>query len=58
MMTPQQVKDNAPEGATHYYQYKNGNIIYFKYFPDSGSLYRVTPNWTSTQFIINKLKPL
>lgn len=57
-MTNQQIKDNAPEGATHYYQYKNGNVIYFKYFSDSGNVYRMTPNWCGTDYTIDRLKPL
>ena len=31
-MTPQQIKDNAPEGATHYY-----NDLYYK--NDEGSMF-------------------
>lgn len=56
-MTPQQIKDSAPDGATHYHQYKNGNVIYFKHF-DSGNLYRMTPRWAGTNFTIDKIKPL
>jgi len=57
-MTTDEIRKNAPVGATHYYQYKNGNLIYFKYFKDSDSLYRMTPNWIATQYTIEKIKPL
>ena len=57
-MTAEEIRKGAPVGATHYHQYKNGNVIYFKYFPRSCSLYRMTPHWAGTDFTINKLKPL
>lgn len=53
-----EIRSKAPKHATHYYQYKNGRLIFFKYFPDSDSLYRMTPSWTATSFVLEKLKPL
>lgn len=57
-MTPQQIKEQAPVNATHYYQYKNGNVIYFKHFSDSGHLYRITPNWGGTDYTVDRLTEL
>lgn len=29
-MTPQEIKDNAPDGATHYLKFENGRVYFFK----------------------------
>lgn len=37
-MTPQQIKANAPEGATHYVEY-HGRLRYIKDDPESSSCF-------------------
>ena len=61
-MTPQQIKDNAPKGATHYYKQSNNVVIYFIVRPD-GSQKKVTPSyghetWVDCNYNTSKLKPL
>lgn len=57
-MNIEEIRKNKPDGATNYYQYKNGNVIYFKYFKDSGNLYRMTPSWSNTTYTVDRTKPL
>lgn len=54
-MTPQQIKDNAPEGATHYRLREYGGVCYYKemegiYVAMDGSLRFSQPH--------HKIKPL
>lgn len=52
-MTPQYIKANAPEGATHYYVDAHGQIFYFK-----GEMVWMDSWWFVTLGIGVKLKPL
>lgn len=54
----EEIRKNAPIGANRYYQYKNGRVIYFKYFLESDNLYRMTPSWSNTTYTVDNTKPL
>lgn len=57
-MTPQQIKDNAPQGATHYDTVMFLGLIYIKYISDHPYYYEF---WRSSWTRCNshfKAKPL
>lgn len=59
-MTPQQIKDNAPHGATHYHT-RNRYAIYYKIV--NGSLkvyYKTHDKWYRSRLFIDDIhiKPL
>lgn len=54
-MTNQQVKDNAPKGATHYSTY-GGFVIYHK-FQDKGIYVWDYDHWRRFSCFVKNLKP-
>lgn len=58
-MTPQQIKDNAPDGA-EYYMYSNSNkLLYFKDGDIGLMVYRCNGWWDGANWKIKEfLKPL
>jgi len=64
-LTPQQIKDNAPSGATHYEMAGNKKPypIYWKFNDDGMFMWQdLIKKWTRFRFMsrnyINKTKPL
>lgn len=61
-MTPQQIKDSAPEGSTHYTIWwaeisDTEYTIYFKY--ENGILYEILGGkWDRSLYNIDQVKPL
>ena len=61
-MNIEEIRKNAPSGATHYYIQFNKVIIFFIVQPD-GSQKKVTPSyghktWVDCDYNPSKLKPL
>lgn len=58
-MTPQQIKDAAPEGATHYSDTYIGYILYYKDDVYALWLHTKKGKWVHSKYINSKnLKPL
>lgn len=58
-MTPEQIKANAPEGATHYYQLINGKVYYYKHFYNYFMLWVDNHGWfPCDKCLLEDTKPL
>lgn len=59
-MTPQQIKDNAPQGATHYRVRENGKIMYYIFERGELLIMRKHNKFTLSAFNIDayEIKPL
>lgn len=64
-MTPQQIKANAPEGATHYYDYPSSGLLIDYYKVANGfiyvwSIWAENPEWQKLSGRIHsfEIKPL
>ena len=59
-MTPQQIKANAPEGATHYRVRENGKIMYYIFERGELSMMRRHNKFVLSAFNIDayEIKPL
>lgn len=60
-MTPQQIKDGAPDGATHYRHTEYAhNIKYYKLVNKEWHFYSYDGNWYQSKHVtsIDQLKPL
>lgn len=61
-MTPQQIKDNAPKGATHIFKYDESRLFDYIHFDGMRISVHIDGDWVKLSRVFNKLpkrfKPL